>query len=98
MDTGVLLKKCLNCFSIDPALFVSSIVDIGDFVITQKCSEVLRVPDVLTFSQYCRLTFLISTLYLPFVSTGQSKEDMEWATILQHRLQFHPLDTPISIQ
>ena len=55
MDTGVLLKKCLNCFSIDPALFVSSIVDIGDCVITQKCSEVLRVPDVLTFSRYCRL-------------------------------------------
>ena len=62
MDTGVLLKKCLNYFSIDPALFMSSIVDIGDFVITQKCSEVLRVPDVLTFSQYCRLTFLFYLL------------------------------------
>ena len=52
MDTGVLLKKFLNCFSIDLALLVTSIVVIGDFVITQKCSEVLRVPDVLTFSQY----------------------------------------------
>ena len=41
MDAGVLLKKCLNRFSIDPALLVSSIVDISDFVITQKSSEVL---------------------------------------------------------
>ena len=82
MNAGVFLKKCLNILSVNPAFLTASVVDVGDFVITQKCSEVFRVPDVLTFSQYCRLTFLISTLYLPFVSTGQSKEDMEWATIL----------------
>ena len=51
MDTGVLLKKCLNWFSINPALLVATIVDIGDIVITQKGSEVLRVPDVFIFSQ-----------------------------------------------
>ena len=55
MDAGVLLKKCLNWFSINPALLVATIVDIGDIVITQKGSEVLWVPDVLTFLRYCRL-------------------------------------------
>ena len=55
MNARVLLKKGLNWFSIDPALLLASIVNISDFVITQKCSEVLRVPDVFTFSQYCRL-------------------------------------------
>ena len=55
MNAGVLLKKCLNIFSIYPALLITSIVDVGYIVITQECSEVLRVPDVLTFSQYCKL-------------------------------------------
>ena len=49
MNAGVLLKKCLNYFSIDPALFVSSIVDVGDIVIPQECGKVLRVPDVSHF-------------------------------------------------
>ena len=41
MNAGVLLKKCLNRFSIDPALLVSSIVDVGDTVIPQECGKVL---------------------------------------------------------
>ena len=49
MNAGVLLKKILNRFSINPALFVSSIVDISDIVIPQECGEVLRVPDVIKF-------------------------------------------------
>ena len=46
MNAGVLLKKCLNIFSIYPALLITSIVDVGYIVITQECSEVLGVPDV----------------------------------------------------
>ena len=49
MNAGVLLKKCLNVFSVNPTLLTSSVVDVCNFVITQKCSEVLRVPDDLTF-------------------------------------------------
>ena len=55
MNAGVFLKKCLNILSVNPAFLTASVVDVGDFVITQKCSEVLRVPDVFTFSQYCKL-------------------------------------------
>ena len=55
MDTGVLLKKCLNRFSVDPALFIASIVDVGDIVLTQEGSEIFRVPDVIALSKYSRL-------------------------------------------
>ena len=41
MNAGVLLKKCLNRFSIDPALLVSRIIDVGDIVIRQECGKVL---------------------------------------------------------
>ena len=92
MNAGVLLKECLNCFSIDPALLVTSIIDVGNIVITQEGSEILGVPSIIALSQYCRL-FYISNL--PFVSTGQSKKYVKGTNILKHRLQFHPLDTPI---
>ena len=55
MYTGVLLKKCLNRFSVDPALFIASIVDVGDIVLTQEGSEIFRVPDVIALSKYSRL-------------------------------------------
>ena len=55
MDAGVLLKECLNTFSVNPALLTASIVDVGNVMITQECGEVLRVPDVFTLLQYCRL-------------------------------------------
>ena len=47
MDAGVLLKECLNGFSIDPALLMASIVEVCDIMTTQERSEVLRVPEVL---------------------------------------------------
>ena len=47
MNAGVLLKECLNGFSIDPALLKASIVEICDIMTTQERSEVLRVPEVL---------------------------------------------------
>ena len=56
MNAGVLLKECLNIFSINPALLTASVVDVVNIVITQEGSKVLRVPDVFTFLQYCRLT------------------------------------------
>ena len=56
MHAGVLLKECLNIFSVNPALLTASVVDVGNFMITQEGSKVLRVPDVFTFLQYCRLT------------------------------------------
>ena len=62
MNAGVLLKECLNIFSIYLALLVASIVDVGNFVITQEGSKVLRVPDVFTYLQYCRLTCQIYLL------------------------------------
>ena len=92
MDAGVLLKECLNCFSINPALLVASIIDVGNVVFSQEGSEILGVPNIIALSQYCRL-FYISNL--PFVSTGQSKKDVKRPYVLKHRLQFHPLDTPI---
>ena len=49
MNAGVLLKKILNRFSINPALFVSSIVDISNRVIPQESSKVLGVPECLHF-------------------------------------------------
>ena len=55
MDAGVLLKECLNIFSVNPALLTASIVDVGNVMITQECGEVLRVPNVFTLLQYCRL-------------------------------------------
>ena len=55
MNAGVLLKKCLNRFSVDPALFIASIVDVGDIVLTQEGSEIFRVPDVIALSKYSRL-------------------------------------------
>ena len=91
MDAGVLLKECLNIFSIDPALLMASIVEVCDIMTTQERSEVLRVPEVLLLHNIA--DFYISIL--PFVSTGQSKEDVKRPTILKHRLEFHPLDTPI---
>ena len=51
MNAGVLLKKCLNIFSIYPALLMPSNVVVGDIMITQECSEIFRVPDVCTFLQ-----------------------------------------------
>ena len=91
MDAGVLLKECLNGFSIDPALLMASIVEVCDIMTTQERSEVLRVPEVLLLHNIA--DFYISIL--PFVSTGQSKEDVKRPTILKHCLQFHPLNTPI---
>ena len=55
MNAGVLLKKCLNSFSVDPALFIASIVDVGDIVLTQEGSEIFRVPDVIALSNSSRL-------------------------------------------
>ena len=55
MNAGVLLKKCLNRFSVDPALFIASIIDVGDIVLTQEGSEIFRVPDVIALSKYSRL-------------------------------------------
>ena len=49
MNAGVLLKKILNRFSINPALFVSSIVDISNRVIPQESSKVLGVPECFHF-------------------------------------------------
>ena len=54
MDAGVLLKECLNIFSVNPALLTASVVDLVNIVITQEGSKVLRVPEVFTFSQFCR--------------------------------------------
>ena len=34
MNAGVLLKKILNWFSVNPALLVAGIVDVSDFVVT----------------------------------------------------------------
>ena len=67
MNAGVLFKKILNRFSIYPALLMSSIVDVGDIVISQECRKVLRVPDVFTYLRYCRLLHYFPIL--PFVST-----------------------------
>ena len=67
MNAGVLFKKILNRFSIYPALLMSSIVDVGDIVISQECGKVLGVPDVFTYLRYCRLLHYFPIL--PFVST-----------------------------
>ena len=91
MNARVLLKKILNWFSVNPALLVAGIVDVSHIMVTQECSEVLRVPEVLLLHNIA--DFYISIL--PFVSTGQSKEDVKRPTILKHCLQFHPLNTPI---
>ena len=64
MDTGILLKECLNVFSINSALLTASIVDVGNVMITQECGEVLRVPNVFTLLQYCRLLHVLSTFCL----------------------------------
>ena len=55
MHAGVHLKECLNIFSVNPTLLTASVVDVGHIVITQEGSKVLRVPDVLIFSQYSKL-------------------------------------------
>ena len=55
MHAGVLLKECLNIFSVNPALLTASVVDVINIVIAQEGSKVLRVPDVYTFLQYCKL-------------------------------------------
>ena len=55
MNARVLLKECLNIFSVDPALLTASIVDVSNIMITQEGSKVLRVPDVLTLSQYSKM-------------------------------------------
>ena len=73
---------------------MTSIVDVGYIMITQEGGEVLRVPDdVIALSQDSIADFKISNL--PFVSTRQCKKDVKRTDILKHRLQFHPLDTPI---
>ena len=41
MNAGVLFKKILNRFSTYPAFLMSSIVDVGDIVISQECGKVL---------------------------------------------------------
>ena len=64
MYTGVLLKKILNGFSIYSALLKTSIVDVGDIMISQECRKVLRVPDVFKFLKYCRLLHFYSTFCL----------------------------------
>ena len=46
MNARVLLKKWLNWHSINPALLMTSIVDVRHIMITQEGGEVLRVPDV----------------------------------------------------
>ena len=71
---------------------MTSIVDVGYIMITQEGGEVLRVPDdVIALSQDSIADFS----NLPFVSTRQCKKDVKRTDILKHRLQFHPLDTPI---
>ena len=62
MNAGVLLKKCLNIFTINPALLVASSIDVRDIVIPQEGSEVLRVPDV--FNIFTTLQIYVSDLYL----------------------------------
>ena len=62
MNAGVLLKKCLNIFSINPALLLASSIDVRDIVIPQEGSEVLRVPDV--FNIFTTLQIYVSDLYL----------------------------------
>ena len=64
MHAGVLLKECLNIFSVNPALLTASVVYIGNIVIAQEGSKVLRVPDVYTFLQFCRLLHFIFTFCL----------------------------------
>ena len=52
MNAGILLKKWLNWLSINPALLMTSIVDVRYIMITQEGGEVLRVPDdVIALSQ-----------------------------------------------
>ena len=55
MHAGVLLKECLNIFSVNPALLTASVVDVINIVIAQEGSKVLRVPDVYTRLQCCKL-------------------------------------------
>ena len=64
MNARVLLKKILNWFSVNPALLVAGIVDVSHIMVTQECSEVLRVPEVFTFSQYCILLHCYCTFCL----------------------------------
>ena len=64
MHAGVLLKKILNCFSINPALLVASIIDVGNVVFSQEGSEILGVPNVIAMSQYCSLLHFQSTFCL----------------------------------
>ena len=64
MNTGVLLKECLNIFSVNPALLTASIVDVSNIMITQEGSKVLRVPDIYTFLQFCRFLHFIFTFCL----------------------------------
>ena len=70
MNARVLLKECLNIFSVNPALLTASVVDVVNIVITQEGSKVLRVPDVFTFLQYCRLTCHIVTSTFCLHMTG----------------------------
>ena len=51
MDAGVLLKECLNGFSINPALLIASIIDVSNIVFTQEGSEILGVPNIIALSQ-----------------------------------------------
>ena len=52
MNAGVVLKKWLNWHSINPALLMTSVVDVGYIMIAQEGGEVLRVPDdVIALSQ-----------------------------------------------
>ena len=55
MNARVLFKECLNIFSVNPALLTATVVDVSNIVIAQEGSKVLRVPDVYTFLQYCKL-------------------------------------------
>ena len=64
MNARVLLKECLNIFSVNPALLTASVVDVINIVIAQEGSKVLRVPDVYTFLQFCRLLHFIFTFCL----------------------------------
>ena len=64
MNARVLLKECLNIFSVNPALLTASIVDVSNIMITQEGSKVLRVPNVYTFLQFCRLLHFIFTFCL----------------------------------
>ena len=65
MNAGVLLKKILNRFSINPALFVPSIVDISNLVIPQERRKVLGVPECLHLYNIANLNMSV----IPFVST-----------------------------